>query len=113
MHTLSKQQWTGKSSPFFCAKNLTYWRTGGKSSKRKICGKSGGSCKAENLVWKIPLENLENSEHGKSGGKSAEKFIDWKICGESGKSGLTGKSENVKYIRYFMENLVYVILRKI
>ena len=29
---------------------------------------------AENLVWKIPLENLENSEHGKSGGKSAETF---------------------------------------
>jgi hypothetical protein len=39
-----------------------------------LTGKSGGSCKAE---------NLENSKHGKSGKLDAEnlaeKFIDWKI----------------------------------
>ena len=36
------------SSPFFLAENLVL------------------------LVWKIPLENLENSAHGKSGGKSGK-----------------------------------------
>jgi len=48
------------------------------------------------------MENLENLRILYSCGESAEKSIDWKICGESGKSsgksGLTGKSENVKYI---------------
>ena len=80
------------SSPFFLAENLVL------------------------LVWKIPLENLENSAHGKSGGKSgkldllaywrkiwqAEKSAEnlaenlenltRKICGKFPQSGKSGKS---------------------
>jgi hypothetical protein len=88
----------------------------------KICGKSGGSCKAENLAsgksGKLDAENLrKNSLTGKSAesfrsmenlenlrilyscGESAEKSIDWKICGESGKSGKSGSMEKLKIMQ--------------
>ena len=81
-----------KSSPFFCTENLTCWRTGGKSGKRKICGKSG-KLDAENMrkvsaVWKI-----------------------WKICGSCTaaenlrKNPLTGKSaENLENLENLRKN---------
>ena len=83
-----KRDW--KNPVLFCAENLTCWRTG---------GKSGGSCKAENLEnlasgksGKLDAENLRKNSLT---GKSADPVQLRKICGESGKSG---KSENVKYI---------------
>ena len=52
------------SSPFFLAENLVL------------------------LVWKIPLENLENSAHGKSGGKSGklDLLADWRKIWQAEKS---------------------------
>ena len=87
------------SSPFFLAENLVL------------------------LVWKIPLENLENSAHGKSGGKSgkldllaywrkiwqAEKSAEnlaenlenltRKICGKFPQYGKSGKSADPVQLR--------------
>ena len=76
---------TGKSSPFFCAENLTCWRTGGKSGKRKIW------IYAENLTRKTSFKHLENPEHGKAGRSDGKSGKSGKLAA-SGKSGLTGKS---------------------
>ena len=86
------------SSPFFLAENLVL------------------------LVWKIPLENMENSAHGKSGGKSADPVQLRKICGKIGKSAenlenleckvyLTfhGKSD----VRHSAENLTLICLENL
>ena len=70
---------------FFHAENLASGKSAENLASGKISGKSGGSCKAENLA-----ENLENltrkicgkfPQYGKSG-KSADLVQLRKICGK-------------------------------